>query len=788
MKPSSFGSQVGIYFKQDVNLFFNKRRWKAIACQLLAPFIILLIGVILTASFTAFNPFGSLNLDTEATIVGNIPKCNPSLGSCHDFVFSPDTATARALADDIASNNGLTSTLGFDTPADVLTWIKANKNMTQAAYHFTFSGTELTDVTIQVNSSIYECNPNSFYLVCTTNTYRELFLPMQVAVTTEIASGFTVKTRDFPHPALFESMSSSSVAPFFAMMVLVISQVVWALDVVSPKENGITEYYQSSGARRASEFAAHGLFWLLQALVLSIVYILVANLYGSEQANEQNPIVLFIVILAMYITYIPFTLVLVSFLRTAVGAAVACLGSFLFFMMASQILVTFIVGMTVYDDHKIWHNVIMLFVIDPGVQALTLINSAGSAGAPVDVWDSNIHFNVGTSIIYQFISAAIWFVILGLIIMYKGNELGIAGLRRRKPPVAVSKKHKTDEMPSIVAERELVANMSAEEMKKYPVVVKEISKKFDDFEAVRGISFALQENSILGLLGANGQGKSVSFSMTSGTLPITSGEVYLFGKNLAEVDDLRASIGIIPQFNRIYEGLKCSDQLRYLALIKGISKDDVDKEVDRCLEITNSLEFKDKYISDLSGGQKRRIQIAAGFLGDPRLLMADEPTTGLDVDQVANMRNVLLKTGQNRSTIIISHNLEEVDQICQSGRVAIMKTGEFIALGSPSELKAHYGEGYTLYLTMNDINAADTFQNTIADSLPTNLKMESRAGFSMVYRIPVDSQQSIPDLLEAIETNKVAYGVASLSISESSLEDVFLRLVAEEEEEATPSK
>ncbi len=219
--------------------------------------------------------------------------------------------------------------------------------------------------------------------------------------------------------------------------------------------------------------------------------------------------------------------------------------------------------------------------------------------------------------------------------------------------------------------------------------VRGIVKKFGDFTAVNGISFAVEEGEIFGLLGPNGAGKSTLIRMLVTLLPPTAGTALVNGFDVVKQSDgVRRSIGVIPQAMTSDLELSVEENLIIFAKLYGVPRAKRVKLIDELLQAVELTQWRDAQVKNLSGGMRRRVEIARGLVHEPRIFFLDEPTTGLDpVSRVAVWEMLgKIKAERNLTILITTHYMDEADKLCD--RIAIVDHGDLKALDSPLKLKA----------------------------------------------------------------------------------------------------
>jgi ABC-2 type transport system ATP-binding protein len=236
------------------------------------------------------------------------------------------------------------------------------------------------------------------------------------------------------------------------------------------------------------------------------------------------------------------------------------------------------------------------------------------------------------------------------------------------------------------------------------IEVREIVKKFGDFTAVNGISFAVKAGEIFGLLGPNGAGKSTLIRMMVTLLPPTSGSATINGFDVAKkADDVRRSIGVIPQAMTSDLELSVYENLLIFAKLYGVPRDKRNTLIAELLESVELTQWADKPVKNLSGGMRRRVEIARGLVHEPRVFFLDEPTTGLDPVSRTAVWGMLqrIKSQRDLTVLITTHYMDEADKLCD--RIAIVDHGTLVALDSPAALKASIPGRAAETVTLDDV-------------------------------------------------------------------------------------
>ena len=298
--------------------------------------------------------------------------------------------------------------------------------------------------------------------------------------------------------------------------------------------------------------------------------------------------------------------------------------------------------------------------------------------------------------------------------------------------------------------------------------VREIVKRFGDFTAVDGISFAVADGETFGLLGPNGAGKSTLIRMLSTLLLPTSGTAVVAGFDIVkDADQVRRSIGVIPQALTSDLDLTAEENLLIFAKLYGVPRERRKALIADLLAAVELSQWADKPVKNLSGGMRRRVEIARGLVHEPRILFLDEPTTGLDPVSRTGVWEMLraIKADRRLTVLLTTHYMDEADKLCD--RIAIVDHGKLMALDSPMKLKAAIPGENTLEVSFAD-EPAD-WEARLA-SLPGVVRVE---GHAPVFRLVSTSG---PETTNALMSTAAASGVSvrSLSVQSTSLDDVFV--------------
>ena len=301
------------------------------------------------------------------------------------------------------------------------------------------------------------------------------------------------------------------------------------------------------------------------------------------------------------------------------------------------------------------------------------------------------------------------------------------------------------------------------------IQVIDIVKRFGNFTAVNGVSFEVAEGEIFGLLGPNGAGKSTLIRMMTTLLDITDGTAIIEGADVRkDPNRARRSMGVIPQAMTSDGDLTVWENLSIYSKLYGIPAADREKSIDELLELVDLNQWRDAPARNLSGGMRRRLEIARGLVHRPRIFFLDEPTTGLDpVSRVAVWEMITsIKQKRNLTVLITTHYMDEADRLCD--RIAIVDHGKLVALDTPRALKSSIPGSSVIEAQF--LNAPAGWQQTLEKL--TSVQSVQSEGADMYRILTDDGSRTTTELVETAVHSKVV--VKALTVQSTTLDDVFV--------------
>ena len=307
------------------------------------------------------------------------------------------------------------------------------------------------------------------------------------------------------------------------------------------------------------------------------------------------------------------------------------------------------------------------------------------------------------------------------------------------------------------------------------IEVKNITKKYGSFTAVDNISFKIEEGEIIGLLGPNGAGKSTTMNMITGYIEPTEGEIKVEGYDISKKPKkAKAQIGYMPEGVPLYSDLTVKEFVTYMAELKKVDRKTRKEKVEKIIEQTGLKDVEKKLTRNLSRGYKQRVSMAGALVGEPKILILDEPTVGLDPKQITEIRALIKELGKTHTVILSSHILSEVSQICN--KVIIINKGKIVAIDTPENLEKKVESNNTTYVTVEDTeNKMETIKEKIPEIKEIKLIKENEDGTKQYV---LESEKNV-DLRKIVfnEFAKENITIFEMKKADTTLEDAFMKLI-----------
>lgn len=315
------------------------------------------------------------------------------------------------------------------------------------------------------------------------------------------------------------------------------------------------------------------------------------------------------------------------------------------------------------------------------------------------------------------------------------------------------------------------------------IEIQNVTKRFGQHLAVDNLNFTVNEGEILGFLGPNGAGKSTTMNIITGYISATEGTVTVDGYDILDnPEEVKKRIGYMPEFPPLYLDMTVREYLNFVFEIKKVDLKDRKQEMDRILELVRITDVSDRLIKNLSKGYKQRVGLAQALVGNPPVLILDEPTVGLDPKQIIEIRNLIKQLGRKHTIILSSHILPEVSAVCE--RVVIINKGRIVASDTPENLSKRLGESskLTLRIAASERQAVKVLKDV--------------AGIKYVEAQGVREPDTVDVWIEAEKDidvrrpvfnalSRAGYPILQMKSMDLTLEDIFLQVTTQEKVEVS---
>ena len=309
------------------------------------------------------------------------------------------------------------------------------------------------------------------------------------------------------------------------------------------------------------------------------------------------------------------------------------------------------------------------------------------------------------------------------------------------------------------------------------IEVKNVTKKYGSFVAVDDISFTINDGEVVGFLGPNGAGKSTTMNMITGYIEQTEGNIIVDGfDTIKKSKKAKKEIGYMPEGVPLYTDLTVKEFVTYMAELRKVDRKTKKENVQKVLKETGLDQMQNKLIKNLSRGQKQRVSLAGTLVADPKILILDEPTVGLDPKQITEIRSLIKNLGKKHTVILSSHILSEVSQICD--RVIIINKGRIVAIDTPENLEKKVSDNNIVYVTVEDKeNKIDGIKERITGIKEIKLIKENEDKTKQ-YEITGENDINLNKTIFN-EFAKENITIVEMKKAEATLEDAFMKIIKE---------
>uniref|UniRef100_A0A4W6GB46 ATP binding cassette subfamily A member 3 n=1 Tax=Lates calcarifer TaxID=8187 RepID=A0A4W6GB46_LATCA len=633
--------------------------------------------------------------------------------------------------------------------------------------------------------------------------FREGFLAVQHAVDRAIMRSYNrtaaapllrqirVVLSRFPYPAFIYDVFILAIQNQLPL-VLVLSFTYTSLNivraVVQEKERKLKEYMRMMGLSNWLHWSAWFLmFFLFLSISVFFVTVLLCIQVSPNGAvlTYSDPTLVFVFLLVFTVATINFSFMISAFFSRANVAAAA--GGFIYFMSYLPYLFLWPRYDLLSHAQKVSACLISNVAMAMGAQLIGMFEGKGTGIQWCNLFDS---VTVDDDFSLAQVLGLLLFdsVLYGLVAWYMEavfpGEYGVPlpsyffvlpSYWCSSPRMALVNEKEEEEDAEKALKGEFIEEEPAGLVSgiKIKHLVKEFKVGHKTRKAVRDLTLNMFEGQITVLLGHNGAGKTTTLSMLTGLFPPTSGRAYINGYDICQdMALIRRSLGLCPQHDVLFDNLTVREHLLFYAQLKGYSKDKIPDEVDRIIRILNLEDKRQARSKTLSGGMKRKLSIGIALIGDSKVVMLDEPTSGMDPSARRATWDLLQGEKRGRTILLTTHFMDEADLL--GDRIGIMAGGELQCCGSPLFLKNKYGAGYHMVIVKDALCNVSEITRLVHMYVP-NATMESSAGAELSYILPKESTSRFELLFAELEMNREELGIASYGASVTTMEEVFLR-------------
>ncbi len=317
------------------------------------------------------------------------------------------------------------------------------------------------------------------------------------------------------------------------------------------------------------------------------------------------------------------------------------------------------------------------------------------------------------------------------------------------------------------------------------IEVTNLTKRYGNHLAVDNLSFQVEKGQIYGFLGPNGAGKTTTMNIITGYLAATDGSVTVNGKDIGkEPEEVKKSIGYLPELPPVYEDMTVGEYLRFAAELKKVPRDKRGEQIAKVMEMTGIADMEKRLIRNLSKGYKQRVGLSQAILGEPEVIILDEPTVGLDPKQIIEIRDLIRSLKEKHTVILSSHILSEVSAVCD--HVMIISHGKLVASDTPEGLNRLFAGSGALELTVKGdweaVCGALTSLEMVESVECVDETAEDNSAYVKVCVLAKEKEDVREDVFYALAAHRLP--ILAMNRSEKSLEDIFLELTGEAVEDA----
>ncbi|XP_057605512.1 phospholipid-transporting ATPase ABCA3-like [Hippopotamus amphibius kiboko] len=598
----------------------------------------------------------------------------------------------------------------------------------------------------------------------------------------------TIFVKRFPYPAFYSDSFMHIFTAIFPLVVLLmfsLTELTLIRTIVMEKETRLKEYQFMIGLSNAMLWASYFVTFFLMFLIIVCILcvVLFVKIVPEVVLKHSDPSLIFVFFLCFVMALVTFGFLITTFFNKTTLAV--SIGGFIYFL----VFFPYTIILSMYEELSI--TVKLASCLSPNIAVALGINTLSKMevknyGAKWNNFlspespDDNFSFAhvMGMLLFDAFLFGLLtWYVDAVFpgkygvpkpwyFFLQKGYWLGKATSIRKKEDTQL---HNVIQSAYFEDEPvDLVAGIRIQHLHK------EFILQNMTVIAIEDLSLNLYEGQITVLLGHNGAGKTTTLSILTGFYRPTSGKVYINGYDISkDMLQVRKSLGLCPQDDILFSDLTVSEHLYFYCVIKGVPPEIRPKEINKMLTAFGLLEKSDALAKSLSGGMKRKLSIIIALIGGSKVVILDEPTSGMDPVSRRFTWDVLQQHKQNRTILLTTHHMDEADIL--GDRIAIMTKGYLRCCGSSVFLKKIYGVGYHIVMVKEPHCDVKGISQLIHHHVP-EARLENNVAAELSFILPKEYTHRFKDLFADLENRQEELGIASFGISITTMEEVFIRV------------
>ncbi|GLU12335.1 hypothetical protein SLE2022_290220 [Rubroshorea leprosula] len=850
--------QFRALFKKNLLLTWRSKR--AAFLQLFSSlFFIFLIFCIQKASQAQTDSSTVVLRDPKPLVALAIPPCEEKYYiklPCFDFLWSGNESqrVASIVTAIMANNPGRpipdSKVKSFKTADEVDEWLFNNQMRVPGALHFLDKNATIMSYGLQTNSTPVQKRGEY------EDPTLKFQIPLQIAAEREIARSligdpnfsWSVGFKEFAHPAMATFSIFAALGPAFFLAIAEFNFVFQIGHLVAEKELKLRQAMTMMGLYDS----AYWFSWLawegIMILLSSLLIVLFGMMFQFDFFLNNDFAILFLLFFLFQLNMVGFAFQLSPFISKSSSATRV---GFSIFITGFLTQITTTSGFPYSKSISPAIRIIWSF-FSPNLLAQGISILAGATETPEDIgvsWSRRTKCApnddgcvITMNDIYIWLSATFFLWVLSAI-YFDNITTNASGVRKSifyflKPSYWTGKGGKVEEggigccihsVPPVeyiapddedVLEEENIVKQQTREGAVDPNVAVQIRglaktypgsrkiggcckcKKTSPYHAIKGLWVNFAKDQLFCLLGPNGAGKTTSINCLTGIVPVTGGDALIYGNSIRSsvgMSNIQRLIGVCPQFDILWEALSGQEHLQLFACIKGLSPASIKLVVQKSLEEVKLTEAAKVRAGSYSGGMKRRLSVAAALIGDPKLVILDEPTTGMDPITRRHVWDIIESAKKGRAIVLTTHSMEEADIL--SDRIGIMAKGQLRCIGTSIRLKSRFGTGFIANISFT--GSSNGFSPYNGDEVTTTHHHESVKQFFkdhldivpkeenkafLTFVIPHDREKLLTEFFAELQDRAREFGIADLQIGLATLEEVFLNIARQAELESATAE